>query len=261
MSAPPVPATLRRQHRGWRWSVAWAYYPGAVTYRLEGQAGEIRFLKLATLPRAVRLEAECARTRWASAYLPVPEVVDCGMDGAVEWMLTRGVDAPDATDPELRANPGNLVAALGRGLRRFHQAPVDRCPFDFRLDAALELVRQRLAAGLIDPEADLHPEHRHLTPDGAYAQLVASRPESEDLVVCHGDYAFPNALVEGGEVVAYLDLGELGVADRWWDLAVATWSTVWNLGPGWEATFLAAYGIDADEKRTAYYRLLYDLVS
>jgi kanamycin kinase len=62
-------------------------------------------------------------------------------------------------------------------------------------------------------------------------------------------------------VAAYLDLGELGVADRWWDLAVATWSTTWNLGPGWEPAFLEAYGIDPDPERIAYYRLLYDLVS
>jgi len=58
-----------------------------------------------------------------------------------------------------------------------------------------------------------------------------------------------------------VDLGELGVADRWWDLAVATWSTTWNLGAGYEDLFLAAYGVERDRERMAYYRLLYDLVS
>lgn len=32
----------------------------------------------------------------------------------------------------------------------------------------------------------------------------------------------------------------LGVADRWADLAVATWSTTWNYGPGWEEPVLDA---------------------
>ena len=45
-----------------------------------------------------------------------------------------------------------------------------------------------------------------------------------------------------GVVTGYVDLGELAVADRWWDLAVATWSLTWDLGPGWEAEFLACYG-------------------
>jgi kanamycin kinase len=40
---------------------------------------------------------------------------------------------------------------------------------------------------------------------------------------------------------------------------VATWSTQWNYGPGWEDTLLAAYGVEADPGRTRYYRLLWDL--
>jgi kanamycin kinase len=54
-------------------------------------------------------------------------------------------------------------------------------------------------------------------------------------------------------------MGALGVADRWADLAVATWSTRWNYGDGWERPLLDAYGVDPDPDRTAYYRLLWDL--
>lgn len=53
---------------------------------------------------------------------------------------------------------------------------------------------------------------------------------------------------------------ELGVADRWWDLAAATWSLGWNLGPGFEEIFLREYGVEPDHERTRFYRLLYPLV-
>jgi hypothetical protein len=43
------------------------------------------------------------------------------------------------------------------------------------------------------------------------------------------------------------------------DLAIATWSTTWNYGPGWEIPLLDAYGIAPDPERTRYYRLLWDL--
>jgi kanamycin kinase len=61
--------------------------------------------------------------------------------------------------------------------------------------------------------------------------------------------------------VGFVDLGELAVADRWWDLAIGTWSTTWNYGPGLEPRFLAAYGAEPDPDRQAFYRLLYDLAS
>lgn len=85
-------------------------------------------------------------------------------------------------------------------------------------------------------------------------------PEIDRLVVCHGDACSPNTLIDDrGCFAAHVDLGDLGLADRWADLAVATWSTRWNYGPGWEALLLEAYGIVPDPARTAYYRLLWDL--
>jgi kanamycin kinase len=151
---------------------------------------------------------------------------------------------------------------LARGLADFHaRAPVAQCPFDFRAAAAVAHARERVRAG-VSTTSDLHPEYAHLTIDAALAELERLRPASEDLVVCHGDYCFPNVLLDdAGAITGFLDLGELAVADRWWDVAVGAWSTTWNVGPGYEELFYDAYGIEPDEDRIAFYRLLYDLAS
>ncbi|WP_211240877.1 phosphotransferase [Hamadaea tsunoensis] len=88
----------------------------------------------------------------------------------------------------------------------------------------------------------------------------------EDLVVCHGDYCLPNAFLEDGSpdgtaVTGYIDLGGLAVADRWYDLAVALRSLEqpYNLGPGYGAVFLDAYGAKMDERKNELYLILYDL--
>ena len=44
-------------------------------------------------------------------------------------------------------------------------------------------------------------------------------------------------------------------------VAVGAWSVTWNLGPGWEELFYEAYGVEPDEPRIEFYRLLYDLAS
>jgi kanamycin kinase len=79
-------------------------------------------------------------------------------------------------------------------------------------------------------------------------------------VVCHGDPCAPNTLItDNGPCSGHVDLGDLGVADRWADLAVATMSCGWNYGPGWDQVLLDAYGIQPDPERTRYYRLLWGL--
>jgi kanamycin kinase len=260
---PAAPRSVLDAHPGWRSSVAWSFVADTGVYRLDGPLGEVRFLKVRRRePRAIPLSAEAARLRWARPFIVVPEVIESGVEDGTDWLLTKGLAGRDGTDAALLAEPERLVSALARGLGRFHETlPVASCPFDFRLDVALAHIGRRAAAGLIDPAADFNEEFVHLTVEGAIHELEARRPPTEDLVVCHGDYCFPNALLEDWQVMSYLDIGELGVADRWLDLSVATWSTVWNLGPGYEELFLKAYGIAPDEERIAYYRLLHNLVS
>ena len=141
-------------------------------------------------------------------------------------------------------------------MRALHdRLPVRDCPFSW--DVQERLARMR-AAGRHDP-AQWHPEHAGLSLDEALARL-AGLPPVDRLVVCHGDACAPNTLLDdNGGWSGHVDLGALGVADRWADLAVATWSLDWNYGPGWQSVLLAAYGVEPDPQRIAYYRLLWDL--
>lgn len=259
MHHPPlIPHSVAHRHSGWAVQLAYTNGPQTATWRLS-DGRSVRFVKVMTLGWEPGVEDERVRMEWAAAHLPVPRVIAHGRESNVEWLLTARLPGVAGTDERLAAEPALLVPILARGLRTFHDAPVQDCPFSNRLPEALELVRARVAAGRVDPVVHFHAEHAHLTPNQALARLEATCPADEDLVVCHGDYCPPNVLIEGGGVSGYVDLGGLGVADRWWDLAVATWSVTWNYGPGWEQTFLQAYGIEADPVRTAFYRLLYDL--
>ena len=144
---PLAPTHLKRAYEGWCWTLAWSHAMGAV-FRLEAPVGEARFLKITSARNAIRLHAEAERLRWARAYLPVPEVLDSGSADGIDWLITRGMPGRDGTHPDLLADPARLVATLGRGLRSFHEAaPVQACPFDFRLDVALDQVQRRAAEG------------------------------------------------------------------------------------------------------------------
>jgi kanamycin kinase len=256
-----IPTALAEQYSTWSWTLVQHCDGDVATWRVERAGHGARYAKIAYVTRHPRLTDETARTRWAAKLLPVATVVDAGTDGPLDWQVTQALPGRAVTDAQHDTDPAQLVRLLARGLRQFHDAPADRCPFDFRLATAMTEVQSRVQAGLVVAVRDFNEGHEHLTERTALEELVRLRPDDEDLVVCHGDYCPPNILVTADVVTGFVDLGELAIADRWWDLAVATWSVTWNFGPGWEDLFLTTYGIERDRRRTDFYRLLYDLAS
>lgn len=259
--APDLPAAARRHLAAGEAACVWNPYATS-TWRIAAhRGGGARYLKAGWTGAYPSLAGERDRLAWLRARgAPVPEVLDHGAGDGVEWLLTAALDGEPAVAPQRVANARATVRSLAAGLRAFHAIDPAGCPFDHRVAATLAHVRDRVRRGDVDP-AGFHDDHRHHTPSGALAVLERHAPAREDVVVTHGDYCFPNVLLRRDRVVGYLDVGEAGLGDRWRDLALATWSTTWNVGPGFEALFLEAYGIARDEARMRYYRLLYDLES
>ena len=234
VAAPPPPGTavppaVRRLVD--EPEAVWLNQLGGLTFR-DGD----RFVKWSPAG-TVDLRDEAARTRWVGAYATVPEVLDEGRDEDGSWLVTRALPGRSAIDAPWRDDPAAAVRAIGAGLRRWHDAvPVDRCPYTWAVEDRLT-------------RAD----------DAAEAAALRDAVPPLDLVVCHGDACAPNTLVDDdGRFVGHVDAGSLGVADRWADLAVATWSLEWNFGPGWDRPLLEAYGIDPDEAKTGFYRRVWD---
>ncbi|NVB84874.1 MAG: aminoglycoside 3'-phosphotransferase [Kofleriaceae bacterium] len=254
----PVPARVIAIAAGRPAKLVWTNELGGTTYEL-GAATNRSFVKWSARGSSINLERERERLTWASAFVVVPRVLEHGDDETGSWLVTEALSGTNAVDPRWLAAPAVAVGAIGAGLRAFHDAlPVAACPFSWSMDDRIADIRERAARCAIDPSR-WHPDHRRLTLDRAL-ELLAEPPPIDRLVVCHGDTCAPNTLLDdAGRFAGHVDLGALGVADRWADLAIATWSTQWNYGPGWETALLAAYGVTPDEARMRYYRLLWDL--
>ena len=230
-----VPQAVRGLAGGDAVRPVWLNELGGLTCEVTGPAGR-RFVKWAPHVPGLDLAAEAVRLTWAAAHITVPRVLDQGADDDGAWLVTAALPGETAVSPRRVADPATTVPALGRALRALHDAlPVDACPFTWS-------VAERVAES---PRDD--------------AVALLDHPPVDRLVVCHGDACAPNTLLgDDGTPTGYVDLGALGVADRWADIAVATWSTGWNYGPGWEPALLAAYGVADDPVRTDYYRRLWD---
>jgi len=213
----------------------WHNNLGGLTYRTD----DGRFIKYGPLDAEANMRDEAERMRWASRWTPVPEVIEQGEDATHEWLVTVAVPGESAVVARWIAEPATAVRAVGEGLRALHDAlPIGECAWSWGVPARIANAEAR---GIRIPEA-LH-----------------EAPAVDRLVVCHGDACVPNTLLDaGGRWLAHVDLAALGTADRWADIAVASMSTTWNYGPGWDDALIEAYGIEPDRERLAYYRDLWN---
>lgn len=258
-----VPPVMARLAQGYQAVPVWRNQQGGtftVALYAPGGPKPERYLKWAPAGSPARLGAEAERLRWAAPYSPVPAVLGSGSDGEGSWFISEAIDGESAVSQRWRDQPEVAVTAIGQGLRALHDSlPVPRCPFSWSAQERLARAASKLASGHHYQESTFHQARLGLSPQVALAEL-AQVPEVDKLVVCHGDACSPNTLIDGaGRWCGHVDFDNLGVADRWADLAVATWSLGWNYGPGWDALFLDAYGTGPDPGRTRYYRLLWDM--
>jgi kanamycin kinase len=265
IAAPPegpftVPGIVERLAVGRPVKAVWRNSLGGITFQLGTGPGR-EFLKWS--PPGVDLSAELDRLEWAVRYATVPRVLTKGSDEQGSWFVTAGLPGRSAVDERWKKEPATAVRAIGAGLRSLHEAlPVADCPFERSVETRLATARANAAAGRIDT-AEWHEETwaRVSSVEQALELVTTDIPTVDRLVVCQGDTCSPNTLIGAdGKCSGHVDLGALGVADRWADLAVASWATTWNYGPGWEEPLLEAYGVAPDRERIRYYRLLWQLV-
>ena len=235
--------------------VVWRNRLGGLTCEV-GTRPDRWFVKWAPAASGADLADEAARLRWAEPFTPVPRLIGQGRDESGSWLVTAALPGRDAASARWRARPRVAVRAIGEGLRALHESlPVGSCPFSWSAEDRRAELRRGMENGRLDPmwwPSPGPPLHVREALD-----LLAAPPPIDRLVVCHGDSCAPNTLLTvNGRWSAHVDLGDLGLADRWADLAIATWNVTLNYGPGWEGLLLDAYGVAPDAARTTYYRLL-----
>jgi kanamycin kinase len=222
----PIPDVVLELASGVDPELVWRNDLGGLTFRIVE-----RYLKWNPRTTGIDLERERRRLLWLTDRHPAPRVVRYGEDQDAQWLLTEAVPGELAVGDRWRARHPEAIAAIAAGLRAIHSIPID----DFPAEWAKEVWVGRTPSDL------------------------GARPPIDRPVLVHGDACAPNTLIsDAGTWTGNVDFGDLGVGDRWADLAVASLSLDWNFGEGHQQELFDAYGIEPDEERIAYYRALWE---
>lgn len=168
------------------------------------------------------LEKEYLFMKWLEPVGIVPKALAYEEQEGKYYLLMSRMPGKVTCDESYMTQPEVLVRILADGLKKLWSMDTTGCPVENRLAEQLEQAAANVRDGLVDVE-DAEPETfaegGFKDPEELLAWLIAHQPE-EELVLTHGDYCLPNVFGEGDEFRGLIDLGRMGVADRWRDIAL-----------------------------------------
>lgn len=237
---------------------------GAIVLR---SADGSRYAKFVPTKQHSVLEAERDRLCWASGNgIPTAQVLDWATSNEWACLLTSAVPGVPA-DQLPAAALWQAWPSITTTLRQLHSLPTGDCPFDRGLSEMFARAGDVVGRGATNPQF-LPAEVRHIPATEVLRQLRSEEQqrlveEEADLVVCHGDLCLPNVIVDPAThlVTGLIDLGRLGRADRYADIALllANSRGTWNdetQATAADDVFADGYGITLNTARRQFYLCL-----
>jgi streptomycin 3"-kinase len=226
--------------------------------------GQQRYAKIVSSERVAELAAERARGVWINqTAIPSAPVLDWRETDAGACLVTQAVLGVPASELDVsalqQAWPSVVVA-----VRALHDLAIDRCPFDRTLAQMMPLAHAGVAEGWVVvgflPLAVQRTPPTQILEQIEVELSVRLAQERTQLVVCHGDLCLPNIVVDPatGQVKALIDLGRLGTADPYGDIALllATARETWSdeaMARRADQQFAELYGTELDPERQDFY--------
>lgn len=173
--------------------------------------------------------------QWLCGQLSVPAIIahDCWKDQSY-LLMTRAAGQMACTEYYLN-NSEKLTELLAQALQQLWRIDISDCPLDWTLDRKLKAAEYNVKNQLVDVEGaepDTFGEDGFENPEALLQWLIKNRP-AEELVLSHGDFCLPNIYIDNDQDISFIDLGRMGIADKWQDIALCYRSLKHNYDGGY----------------------------
>ena len=208
--------------------------------------------------------------RWLKGKLPVPEIIEEAFVDGTRFLLMSRIPGMHLCKPEILDDQVLLAELVAEGLRQLWAVDITGCPADRTLDQKFKEIEAGIRRGTITMEnarqEETYGPSGFRTPSELFDWLVKHRPEEEKVLV-HGDYCLPNIFCNGRKLNGFIDLGQAGMADKWVDIEMVSWS-MWANSTGQfggkcrtfdKKLLYDALDMQPDDEKIRYYSLLNEL--
>lgn len=207
------------------------------------------------------LDKEYFINNYLKGKLPVPEVIYFGSNENKSVMITKKLDGEMICCDEIFDDMKHVVELASKAIKILQNVNVDNLIINNDLNKKLALAKYNIDNGLISSN-DMTEENqkRFGNIENAYIYLVNNKVTENNLCLSHGDLSIPNVFYKDDKISGFLDLGDAGIADMWYDIAILVKSLRRNYETKEAEKYLfECLHIEPDYEKIEYYILLTEL--
>lgn len=217
---------------------------------------DLFFLKIASKNL---LTQEYNALKWLDGKLSVPKIIIYEINNVAEFLITTAINGEMVCSDYYLSHPNEAIKVIAEAFTNIYNIKINDCPFNVALDYKLNLVRNNVKNNLISVDNIKEETLNRFKDLNSIVDYLGKNKFEEELCFSHGDTSLPNIFASNSKFSGFIDVGECGIADKWFDLAICEKSIIRNFGEIYVEKFYNELGIKRDANKIEYYLLMMEL--
>lgn len=214
------------------------------------------YLKVATKGLLTR---EYNALNWLQGKLEVPKIVLYDDTTEKEYLITEAIPGEMVCSDNMINNSDKALDIIVESFNNIYKVDIKNCPFNVGLDYKLNIIENNVKNNLINYNDLKDNTKEKFNSLEEIVKYLKDNKFKEELCFSHGDTSLPNIFANDNHFSGFIDVGECGIADKWFDLAICEKSIKRNYGLEYVKKFYEKLNIKEDRFKIDYYLLMMEL--
>ena len=223
----------------------------SIVYKIRKKS-KVYYLKIAD-----HLSSESIRLDYLKDKINVPEKVFYEKYNGKSYLLTKEVKGIMLCDEYYENNPLIGIDIIVEAFNALYNIDYSDCVLDETLDKKIKDIENNFSN---IKECDIKKEilDRFHTKENILKYIKGNKPK-QIIGFTHGDMSLPNIFALDNHFSGLIDVGNAGLCDIYFDLVICEMSIERNYGKEYIDIFYDKLGIEKDDFKSDYYRVLMSL--
>ena len=210
---------------------------------------KVYFLKVAN-----HLSKESIRLDYLKDKLSVPEKLFYEKYNGKSYILTKSMPGQMLCSEYYLNHKEEGINIIIDAFNHLYNIDYSDCVIDETIDEKIRRIEENFSL-IKEEDIDKKILDRFHTKENILKYLKGNKPK-QIIGFTHGDMSLPNIFADNNKFSGLIDVGDAGISDIYYDIVVCEKSIEKNYGKEYVDIFYDKLGIEKDEFKSDYYRIL-----